>query len=122
MARQLGSVVFPESMQWVNERDWVPVATSVSRTIGGAIVFWSQALTGGRPIVLEAQDDVTWLPLATVQALHALASAPGAVHQLTWDAQVFSVMFNQGEDRAINLRPIWPHHDQHVGQINLISL
>lgn len=117
MAKQLDSILLPDSLEWPNKYDWSGISRSQRRTLGGGLVVIDQPLQRGQPIELLARDQVTWIDLATVQALQVLASAAGASYALIWDAITLTVMID-----AIELRPIWPHHDQHTGRIKLTTV
>ena len=85
-------------------------------------MVWSQPLDKGRPVTLEAEEDVTWLDRATVEALEAMAAQAGATFTLIWEAESLSVMFRHHDAPAIQFRPIWPHHDLFIGTIKLMSV
>ena len=122
MAKQIGSLVLPDSMEWTNRYQWSPVAQSLARTLSGNQVIYSQPLNKGRPIILSAASGVTWLGLADVLALDAMAAIPDATYSLIWEAETFTVMFDQDQRGAIQFSPIWPHHDSHTGEIRLITV
>ena len=117
MAKQLDSIVLPDSMEWPARLDWTGLARSQQRTVGGGLVVWDQPLLRGQPIELIARDQVTWLDLSTVTALHALASAAGASYPLVWEGDSYTVIID-----SVQFRPIWPHHDQHTGRIRLTTV
>ncbi|MBF0153627.1 MAG: hypothetical protein HQL64_07800 [Magnetococcales bacterium] len=48
--KRLGDLILPASLQWTDLWDWSPVAQEAGRTLGGAMVTWSQPLSGGRPV------------------------------------------------------------------------
>ncbi|MBF0155496.1 MAG: hypothetical protein HQL64_17310, partial [Magnetococcales bacterium] len=107
--KQLGDLILPDSLQWTNRYAWAPVAVETARTLGGSQVVWSAPLVGGRPIDLEAADDVTWLSLGQVQTIYAMAVQPGGVFTLIWDDEEFQVMFRHQDPPAISFTPIRPH-------------
>ena len=117
MAKQLDAIILPDSMQWPNRLDWTGISRSKKRTLGGGLVIIDQPLQRGQPIELVARDSVTWLDLATIEALQVLASAAGATYPLIWESANYTVMID-----AIQFRPIWPHHDQHTGRIQLTTV
>ena len=117
MAKQLDSIILPDSMEWPGQLDWTGIARSSRRTLGGGLVVTEQPLLRGQPIELIARDQVTWLDLATVTALHALASAIGASYPLIWESSSYTVIID-----SLQFRPIWPHHDQHTGRIRLTTI
>ncbi|MBF0181315.1 MAG: hypothetical protein HQM03_14935 [Magnetococcales bacterium] len=120
--KSLGGLILPYSLQWKNRFDWSPVAQETARTLGGSNVVWHSGLTGGRPIDLEAEGDVTWLTLAQVVAIYALASQPGGVFDLVWEDEVFLVMFRHQDPPAISFTPIRPHCSFFNGLIKLMEV
>ncbi|MBF0171738.1 MAG: hypothetical protein HQK87_11760 [Nitrospinae bacterium] len=120
--KKLGDLILPDSLQWTDRWEWSPVAMETTRTLGGAPVVWSQPLAKGRPITLEAADEVTWLDRATVEALEAMAAQPGAAFTLIWEGVSRSVMFRHFDAPAIAFQPIWPHHDLFTGTIKLMEI
>ncbi|MBF0214896.1 MAG: hypothetical protein HQM00_15270, partial [Magnetococcales bacterium] len=91
--KRLGDFLLPDSIQWTNRYAWAPVAQETARTLGGSNVLWHSPLIGGRPIDLEAADDVTWLTRFQVEAIFAMAMQPGGVFDLVLDDESFQVMF-----------------------------
>ncbi len=120
--KRLGDLFLPDSLQWKNRYDWSPVAQETARTLGGIHIVSHAPLTGGRPIDLAAEDDVTWLTLAQVVAIHALASQPGGVFDLVWEDEVLQVMFRHQEQPAISFTPIRPHCSFFNGSIKLMEV
>ncbi len=120
--KQLDSILLPDSLQWKNRYDWSPVAQETARTLGGGHIVWNTPLVGGRPIDLAAEDDVTWLTLAQVVAIYALASQPGGVFDLVWEDEVLQVMFRHQEQPAISFTPIRPHCSFFNGSIKLMEV
>ncbi|MEO5349733.1 MAG: hypothetical protein H7836_08815 [Magnetococcus sp. YQC-3] len=99
-----------------------PVAQETARTLGGTAVFWSQPLSGGRPVTLGAQDAVTWLNRGQVTALYAMASDAGGVFLLEWEDEVFHVMFRHQDYPATQFVPIFPHRSLYTGTIKLMTV
>ncbi|MBF0341471.1 MAG: hypothetical protein HQL95_10995 [Magnetococcales bacterium] len=120
--KQLGDLILPDSIQWTNRYAWAPVAQETARTLGGSQVVWSTSLTGGRPIDLEAADEVTWLTLAQVEAIHAMAMQPGGVFTLTWEGEEFQVMFRHQDPPATSFTPIRPHSNLFNGSLKLTQV
>lgn len=103
----LDTVQLPRGLVWVDEFDWRPVEASTEYTLGGALVYESATRLAGRPITLQANDDAGWLGMtrAVVQAVYALAEAPGAVYVLTLaDGRSFDVSF--APDSPFEARPV----------------
>ena len=120
--KKLGDLILPDSLQWTDRWDWSPVAMETARTLGGTPVVWSQPLSGGRPVTLEAQEDVTWLDLATVEAIRAMAAQAGASFNLIWEFEAHTVMFRHDDAPAVSFQPLWPHHDLFTGTLKLMTV
>lgn len=124
----LDTVQLPRGLIWTDEFDWRPVEAATEYTLGGALVYDSATRLAGRPITLQANDDAGWLGMtrAVVQAVAALAEAPGAVYVLTLaDGRSFDVMFAPGspfEARPV-ARPELPGSDHpYVATLRLIEV
>ena len=98
------------------------MAQETARTLGGTGIVWTQQLSGGRPITLEAQDTVTWLNRAQVTAIYGMASMAGGVFLLEWDDEPFQVMFRHQDHPAIQFVPIFPHRSLYTGTIKLMTI
>ncbi|MBF0154588.1 MAG: hypothetical protein HQL64_12670 [Magnetococcales bacterium] len=120
--KRLGDLILPASLQWTDRWDWSPVAQEAGRTLGGAMVTWSQPLSGGRPVTLEAEEEVTWLSRAQVDAVIAMAMQAGAVFALEWDGETCNVMFRHHEPPATSFKSIRPHSHQFTGSIKLMQV
>ncbi|MBF0273589.1 MAG: hypothetical protein HQL98_16215 [Magnetococcales bacterium] len=120
--KRLGDLFLPDSIQWKNQYEWAPVAQEMARTLGGQNVVWGSALVGGRPIDLEAADDVTWLTHAQVEAIQAMATQAGGVFDLVLDDATFHVMFRHQDPPAISFMPIWPHARLFHGVVKLMTM
>ena len=119
MAKSLGGVILPDAIEWLGRYDWTGVAQNRARTLSGALVVWAQSLQRGQPINLVAREEVSWLELATVTALQALAATPGGSHVLVWESESHQVAF---AEPAVRFEPIWPHYPQHFASIQLLTL
>ena len=120
--KKLGDLILPESLQWTDRHDWSPVAQETARTLGGTPVIWTQPLSGGRPVTLEATEDVTWLDQATVDAIRAMAAQAGASFTLIWEAETYTVMFRHDDPPAVKFQPLWPHHHLFSGTLKLMTV
>ncbi|MBF0341514.1 MAG: hypothetical protein HQL95_11220 [Magnetococcales bacterium] len=120
--KRLGDLILPDSLQWPNRYAWAPVSQETARTLGGANVVWHSPLIGGRPIDLEAADDVTWLTRAQVEAIFAMASQSGGVFDLILDDAIFQVMFRHQDPPAISFTPILPHARLFHGVVKLMDV
>ena len=120
--KQIGDLILPNSIQWTDRWEWSPVVQETARTLGGTAVFWSQPLSGGRPITLEAEDGTTWLSFQQVEAIADMASQAGAVFTLEWDGDVISVLFRHQDPPAIQFKAIWPNYHLFTGTIKLVTV
>jgi len=120
--KKLGDLVLPDAVEWTDKHAYSPVAQSAARTLGGGNVIYTQALTAGRPVTLEAREGVLWLSQAEVDAVMAMADQAGAQFALVWEAEQYTVMFRHHEPPAVGFTPIWPHHDKYFGTIKLITV
>ena len=120
--KQLGDLMLPNSIQWTDRWEWSPVAQETARTLGGTAVFWSQPLSGGRPITLVAEDGTTWLSLQQVEAIADMAVQAGAVFTLEWEGDVIPVLFRHQDLPAIQFKAIWPNYHLFTGSIKLITV
>ena len=118
----LGDLILPNAIQWTDRWEWSPVAQETARTLGGTAVFWSQPLSGGRPITLDAEESVTWLSAQQVEAIAKMAAQAGAVFTLAWDSDLITVMFRHQDPPAIQFKAIWPNYHLFTGSIKLITV
>lgn len=120
--KKLGDLTLPDSIQWIDRDAWSPVIQSIATTLGGGTAVFSQSRSDGRLITLEAEDQVTWLDQATVDALKEMAAQAGATFTLIWEGETFTVMFRHHDAPAVSFQPLWPHHDLFTGIIKLMEL
>lgn len=128
MTVQLGTVVLPDDLQWIDEFGWLPTAQQVEIAADGALIIEESAQLAGRPITLEGRMDgntgFALVTRATVAALRALAAAPVAaplVLQLE-DGRVFDVRFRHGDGVAVEAKPmkhVAPHEDTDLYSLTL---
>ncbi len=118
--KQLGDLLLPESLQWI-DRYHPPVTQTVVQTLAGTPVVFGLPRLAGWPLTLVAEADTTWLELATVEALAAMASQAGIRFPLLWDDYTGTVLFRHQEPPALLLKPLWPHHHQFTGTIKLMA-
>ena len=118
----LGDLTLPDSLQWIDRDSWSPVIQSTATTLGGGTAIFSQPRIDGRPITLEAEEQVTWLDQETVDALKEMASQAGATFTLNWEETIFTVLFRHHDTPAISFQPLWPHHDLFTGTIKLMEI
>ncbi|MBF0182791.1 MAG: hypothetical protein HQM06_00175 [Magnetococcales bacterium] len=119
--KQLGELLLPESLQWVDRYAYAPVQQTMTHTLAGVTVCFHTALTTGQPVTLLAEENLTWLDEATVASLMAMAAQAGATFPLHWEGILLRVLFRHHDAPALNLRPLWPHHDHYIGTIKLIA-
>jgi hypothetical protein len=121
--RSLGGVEFPESVQWLDQYQFSPVAQEQDQTLGGQAVVYSMALTNGRPVTIELEDNETWADQDFVDSIMAMASQAGAVFTFIWDNdETFNVMFRHHDPPAVAFSPIWPNHHLFIGTIKIIQV
>lgn len=123
----LGGVELNPSMLWLDRHDSQNVAQSTVRTLGGGLVVFSQSLSLGEDITLQANQDSGWLTKSQVDSLITLARTAGAVYTLTVDGDAYDVIFKHDDPPAVNFRPLIPRlnmasTDYMVGTIKLLTV
>ena len=118
--KRLGDLLLPDSLQWIDRYAHPPVTQTVVQTLAGTPVVFTFRQASGWPLTLVAEEEVTWLDQNTVGALAAMASQPGAVFSLVWETFSGNVMFRHQDPPALNMKPLWPHHNQFIGTIKLM--
>ena len=118
----LDGITLPDGLEWIDKHSSSPVAQTVLRTLGGALVTYYQNLTDGVPITLIAQDRVAWFDQSQVDALKAIADVAGAIYVLDWNGTIYNVMFRHQEPPAIDFSTILPHAEFHFGTIKLMTV
>ncbi len=116
--KKLGTLVLPDSLQWIDRYTASPVVRTVVHTLAGTPVAFSRKV-GGVPVTLAATGDSTWLDQAATDLLAGMAAEADAVYTLVWEEASFVVVFRHDEPPALSMTPVWPHHDQFVGTIRL---
>jgi hypothetical protein len=124
---QLGSVVLSPSMLWVDRDSFSPVAQTMKRTLGGTLVLFSRALSAGRPITLEAQQDTGWITRDMLDGLTTMASTPGGVYTFEYHGFFSSVVFRHDDPPAVEFSPIQPRAvplsgDYYTGALKLLTV
>lgn len=100
---------------WSDEDNWHPVAQAVQRTITGALDIQVAALTKGRPITLEPEDDSSaWMASSVVQQLRNLAAVPGQQMVLTLRGVSRTVIFRH-QDGGFEAKPVVHYRDRVPG-------
>lgn len=119
--KQLGDLILPDSLQWIDRYALSPVTQTVVQTLAGRPVVFGRTKVGGWPLTLVAEEDVTWLDAATVEELTTMASQAGTSFPLIWEAFSCTVLFRHQDPPALDLKPLWAHHNQFVGAIKLMA-
>lgn len=118
---QLGAITLPDDLLWQDEFAHDPVAQSLTRTEGGALIVEETALAAGRPITLVGGQDAGWITRAQLVALRALADTANTEHLLTLnDGRTFDVVF--ARPGAIEAEPIVPFNLPLTGDFYALSL
>lgn len=127
MAIFLGGIELSEHMVWSDRTSYSPVAQTMTRTLGGEAIIYTQALYKGAPITLEAQQDTGWLTYAQVKSVMALAEVPGAEYQLSFYGSLYDVIFAHHTGAAASFTPlsyrvVHDDTDYFIGVIQLITV
>ncbi|MDH5478138.1 MAG: hypothetical protein OEY50_07385 [Nitrospinota bacterium] len=122
MPNTLGALTLPGQIMWIDRYSWAPATAQVERTIAGSLAMFSQSVSGGRPITLEAREGVAWLSQAEVDAIMVMAAQPGVAFTLDWNGEQHTVRFAHHSPPATEFSPIWPFADQYTGTIKLITI
>lgn len=127
MAIFLGGVELSEHMVWSDRDRYSPVSQTLTRTLGGEAIIYTQALYKGVPITLEAQQDTGWLTYAQVKDVRALAEVPGAEYQLSFYGGLYNVIFAHHDGDACSFTPlsyrvVHDDTDYFTGVIKLITV
>jgi len=123
----LGGVALPESLQWPDQFSESNVQQTTKRTLGGGLVVFSEQITAGRNITLEATQKQGWLTKTMVDAIRSLSNSAGSVYTLTTPNGNYSVMFRHNEPPAFESTPllskqVFNADDFFVGVIKLITV
>lgn len=82
-------------LKWSNEYGFRPVQQSTERSVTGALIVSSAAMSGGRPITLEPEDETSaWLSREAVEQLRNWAAVPSLELELTLRGTTRSVIFD----------------------------
>ena len=107
--RQLPSgqtLTLPDDLRWVDEHLWTPAVASASYLLTGELLVESATRQAGRPITLQAPDDMAWVSRVTVDRLYEWASAPERTFELQLvDGRTYTVAFRH-QDGAIEAQPV----------------
>lgn len=101
------TVTLPNSMEWIDEHSWSPVAQQIQPTFGGGLVVSENAVIAGRPITLAGGPNV-WVTKTTLDALKTLVNVAGVALTLTLpDARTFQVVVNRSSSGGLVAKPVW---------------
>lgn len=101
----LAGVQLPDNLYWSDEFQWSAAAQTRAYSLTGALLLEEAPRQAGRPITLEGM----WVERTTVEAVQALADAPGSDRLLTLpDGRQFSVRFRHDGGPAVDARPLHP--------------
>ena len=121
--KQLGSVIFSSreesQIEWVDELSWQSVGQTIRYALAGNPVVMENSRSG-RPITLTAELPWSWLEVATVQALHALASTSQTL-DFTFESFTTQVRFRRDQG-PLQLSPLDPRKLYYTGSIFLIEV
>ncbi len=120
--KTLDGIALPDGLEWIDQYASSPIAQSVLRTLGGALVTYQQNLTDGMPITLLAQDRVAWFDQTQVNSIKVIADVAGGIYSLDLDGDVYNVMFRHQEPPAVDFAPVMPHADYYFGTIKLMTV
>lgn len=106
MTIQLGQLVLPSQLEWVDEFDYAPAAQSITPTLDGSLVVEESQKLAGRPYTLRANGGV-WVSRDFVKQLKALEAAlQTAPMTLTINGHQAEVFFRR-DPVAVTATPLW---------------
>jgi hypothetical protein len=96
----------PDDLLWVDEHLWTPAISNVSYLLTGALLIESATRQSGRPITLQAPDDMAWVKRSLVDQLYGWAAEPGHLFELRLaNGRSSTVMFRH-QDQALDCAPV----------------
>ena len=108
---------------WADENQWHPLQQTAQRTITGALIVSVTALTAGRPITLQPEDNSSaWMTRATVAQLRNWAAVPGQTLTLTLGGTVRTVIFRHHDGVAVEATPLVHYSDNNDADWYLVTL
>lgn len=87
-----------DDLVWTDEFAWRPVAQQVDRSVTGALLIQTAALTAGRPITLASDATSGWLTRAQVDQMATWAAIVGRTLTLVLRGTTYSVAFSAAFD------------------------
>lgn len=119
---RLEGIELRADLLWSDEFSWAPVAQAMRRALDGSPVIFTRALSGSRPITLEAAEDRGWMTRATLEAVNALAMVPGGVFTLEIRGTSYPVMFRHHDGQAITATPLYPFANPRPDDVYIVKL
>ncbi|MDP2262681.1 MAG: hypothetical protein Q8K24_05930 [Hydrogenophaga sp.] len=117
------AVTLPADLLWSDEFKGPQVGQTASRSVMGALIVQARAMTAGRPITLQPEDENSaWMRRSTVEQLRNLAAIPGAQLTLTMRGQTYSVMFRHHDGAALEADPVAHYSDAGADDFYLVTL
>ena len=105
------TLALPDSLLWVDEHQWSPVAQKSDYLLTGALLVQESAKQAGRPITLEGKDS-GWMARADLATLQAFAAAmPAALTLAMTGYSAMTVMFRHDGNGAIDAERVLPRAD-----------
>ena len=118
--KKLGDLLLPDSLQWSDRYSQPPLTQKVVQTLAGTPVISVYPRMSGWSITLLAEEEVTWLDQQSVEILLAMASTGAALFPFVWEALSCTVCFRHQDPPALQIKPLWAHHNQYIGTIKLM--
>lgn len=109
MAITLNGVELPQDLEWQDEFDWQPVASSYQRTLTGKMLVEEAPLIKGRPITLFGGPEACWVPRSLVLALKAMESTPSNPENpmtLNYHGQQIPVIWQRSGGPSVDAKPV----------------
>lgn len=106
MAISINGFALSPHMLWTDKHKHSFVAQTNIRTLGGRLKVYSQGLSRGRNITLEAIQDQGWLTLTQVEYVEGIANAAGVTYPLVVGTDTFNVMFRHSDGIPFEATPL----------------
>jgi len=97
MSITLNGIALPSDLEWQDEFDWYPVASSSVRSLTGKLLIEEAALVKGRQMTLYGGENAAWVSRATVESLQALAATPGTTMTLDYHGTAYTVKWRRDQ-------------------------
>jgi len=99
-------LLLPDDLLWTDEHHWTPAVATVSYLLTGALLVESATRLAGRPITLQAPEDMAWVTRTLVDQLFSFAAEPDRTLELKFaDGRTFVVMFRH-QDQPLDCAPV----------------